>query len=341
MLPFMILSLVSSSFGLPSDRVRGLLARVPNSCVTRDGDSCVFPFTYKGVEYYQCTYADSPTPWCATLTDSQGVVVTNRWGDCETSSLSSCQQETISSPSCTTESGPQTGVPCVFPFRYNGVVYNSCTTQDKAAAWCSTNTTLAGTHIPGYYGNCPSSCPGAESSSCTPGTSYTVDCNTCVCGSDSKPVCTTNTCGSTTTSTTTTTTSTTSSTTTTASTSTTTAASSTTCTTNAGPAAGSACVFPFTFSGTTYVSCAEWIYGGEHQGDKWCSTKVDSQGVHVNGEGNYGFCPSDCSANTVSLADILESLIGTNARTGVDASSSTTTRSKDSVVFGKTSSDPR
>merc|ERR1711902_187757 len=123
---------------------KGLLARIPNTCSTRTGDSCVFPFTYKGVEHYHCTYADSPTAWCATLTDSEGVVVTNRWGDCETSALSSCQEEQIIVPSCTTDSGPYSGNPCSFPFRYNGVTYTSCTTQDKSAAWCSTNTTLAG-----------------------------------------------------------------------------------------------------------------------------------------------------------------------------------------------------
>merc|ERR1711915_557873 len=155
-----------------------------------------------------------------------GVVVTNRWGDCDTSSLSSCQSESISTPSCTTEAGPYAGQSCVFPFRYNGVVYTSCTTVDKETAWCSTNTTLAGTHIPGYYGTCPSSCPGAESSTCTPGTSYTVDCNTCVCGSDSKPVCTNNICGTTSTTSTLTTSTVTTSTSTTAAT-TTTAASST------------------------------------------------------------------------------------------------------------------
>ena len=26
----------------------------------------------------------------------------------------------------------------------------------------------------------------------------------------------------------------------------------------------------------------------------WCSTKVDSDGVHVNGIDNYGFCSDDC-----------------------------------------------
>merc|ERR1712008_351198 len=248
---FLFLTVISSSLALPSDRVKGFFAnsRIPNACSTRTGDTCVFPFTYQGVEHYHCTYAQSPTAWCATQVDSQGVVVTNRWGDCETSSLSSCQEETISVPTCTTESGPYSAQACVFPFRYNGVTYDSCTTQDKSAAWCSTNTTLAGTHIPGYFGYCPLSCPGAEGSSCTSGTSYTVDCNTCVCGADV--------CGSS--STTTTTTTPTSSTASPATTTTTTSPATTTSTT-ASPS-------------TTYVSCTEWIYGGENQGSKWCSTK--------------------------------------------------------------------
>merc|ERR1719477_279329 len=156
---FLVLTMISSSMSLPSDRVKGLLARIPNTCATRTGESCVFPFIYQGVEHYHCTYAYSPTAWCATMTDSQGVVVTNRWGDCETNALSSCQEEQISLQSCTTQSGPYPSQPCVFPFRYNGVTYTSCTTQDKSQAWCSTTTTLAGTHIPGYFGYCPSSCP--------------------------------------------------------------------------------------------------------------------------------------------------------------------------------------
>merc|ERR1711862_837980 len=46
---------------------------------------------------------------------------------------------------------------------------------------------------------------------------------------------------------------------------------------------GGTCIFPFTYN------------GGENQGKYWCSTKVDPTGTHVNGEGNYGFCSSECS----------------------------------------------
>merc|ERR1712066_230320 len=135
-----------------------LSARVPNPCNTHDGTQCVFPFTYLGEEYYQCTYASSPTPWCATMVDSNGTVVTNKWGDCSNTALSSCPVESITLPSCVTEDS----VPCVFPFRHLGITYTSCTTSGKDMAWCSTNTTLAGEHIEGFYGICPDTCPGAE-----------------------------------------------------------------------------------------------------------------------------------------------------------------------------------
>merc|ERR1711970_1069364 len=334
---FLFSTMLASSLAQPA--TRSLNTRVPNPCSTHTGDQCVFPFTYQGVEYLRCTYADSPTPWCATQVDDAGVVVTNRWGDCDTGSLSSCEPETISVPSCTTESGPYSNEPCVFPFRYNGITYTSCTSQDRSAAWCSTKTTLAGTHVPGFYGFCPSTCLAeSQTNSCTPRTSYTVDCNTCVCGADGQPVCSTTVC----TSSTTTTSTTTSTTCTPGQVSTvdcntcvcsslgeqvcttntcTTSAPASTCTTVSGPDTGSQCVFPFTFSGSTYQSCADWTYGGENTGSKWCSTKVDSQGVHVNGEGNYGFCGASCDLSV----DLVQQIFGTNIRSS----------SRDAVQFGQ------
>merc|ERR1711874_305770 len=147
------------------------------------------------------------------------------------------------------------------------------------------------------------------STSCTPGTFTTVDCNTCVCNSIGQYVCSTLTCTGTT------------------STTTTTAAPST-CSVDSGPAAGQSCVFPFTYGGTTFSGCAEWVYGGENQGKLWCSTKVDSTGTHVNGEGNYGFCSATCTA--VSLFDLIGNLLGD--------SSTSSKRGSSSVVFGSTSS---
>ena len=262
-----ILSLASLALGSPLTTTN-LQQRIPNSCVTRTGDTCVFPFTYLGVTHSQCTYSDSPTPWCATQTDSEGAVVTNKWGDCQVSSLSSCQTESLTSPSCTTESGPRPAQSCVFPFRHLGITYNACTTVGELAPWCSTTTTLAGTHVEGEYGFCPSSCPLDAASpppvtSCTPGSVFQEDCNTCVCSPEGEAICSTLVCPGATTSTTTSTTTTT----------TTTTAPPASCSTVSGPAQGASCIFPFTYGGETHSTCAEWVYGGEHQGKFWCSTK--------------------------------------------------------------------
>merc|ERR1712232_894120 len=258
-------------------------SRIPNSCSTLSGSTCVFPFSYAGVTHYQCTYTDSRVPWCATATNTDGSVITNSWGDCSMSSSSSCTSESLTITPCTTT----TGATCQFPFRYAGVVYTECATVDQSGPWCSTSITAAGEHIPGSEGFCPSTCPvtggtsgGSTSTPCTPGTSFTVDCNTCVCNSLGEAVCTTDTCSG--------------STTTTTSTTSTTTTTSTTCVVSSGPASGQTCVFPFTFNGVTHSSCADWIYGGQPAGTTWCSTQVDSAGVHVNGQGFYGFCPTSC-----------------------------------------------
>ena len=70
------------------------------------------------------------------------------------------------SPSmCNTVGGPESGKPCIFPFRFRDKTYNKCTTtgndpgDDKA--WCSTKTDSSGEHIQGNWGNCALSviCP--------------------------------------------------------------------------------------------------------------------------------------------------------------------------------------
>ena len=45
---------------------------------------CIFPFTYAGQEYSECTARDSDTglPWCATKVDTEGWVLDHAWGDC-------------------------------------------------------------------------------------------------------------------------------------------------------------------------------------------------------------------------------------------------------------------
>ena len=43
-----------------------------------------------------------------------------------------------------------------------------------------------------------------------------------------------------------------------------------------------------------YSGCADWEYGGENTGKVWCSTRTDSKGNHVDGEGAWGICSSSC-----------------------------------------------
>merc|ERR1712008_474609 len=138
--------------------------RVPNPCLTATNETCIFPFTYNSVEYYRCTYADSPTPWCATMVDPNNTVVTNRWGDCSSSQYSSYPEDTPDLPSCTSVSGTA----CIFPFRHLGITYTSCaTTSDMADTWCSTATQEDGTHIQGNEGVCQTTCPGATATTTT------------------------------------------------------------------------------------------------------------------------------------------------------------------------------
>merc|ERR1711874_72806 len=172
-------------------------SRIPNSCVTGTGSTCVFPFKYKNVEYYQCTYAESPLPWCATLTDSSGVVVTGQWGDCQISSSTSCTAPSLSLTSCTTDSGPQSGQSCVFPFRYNGVVYTTCTTEGQAQPWCATSVDSAGDFQDGQYGFCPSSCPSTGTTSTTTTTTTTTTTSSTTTMASSTPTTSTTTTTST------------------------------------------------------------------------------------------------------------------------------------------------
>jgi len=56
---------------------------------------------------------------------------------------------------------------------------------------------------------------------------------------------------------------------------------------------GQACVFPFKFGAVTFNSCT--TAGGYAP---WCSTKVDSNGVHVGG--NFGDCSANCLTTTTT-----------------------------------------
>jgi len=54
-------------------------------CKTVQDKACVFPFSYKGVTYNNCTNtgSDNGAAWCATQVDAEGEVVKNTWQDCQ------------------------------------------------------------------------------------------------------------------------------------------------------------------------------------------------------------------------------------------------------------------
>ena len=69
--------------------------------------------------------------------------------------LSKCQRCDV------TLSGPKRKTKCVFPFRFNGTVYNHCTDAGEPGKyWCSTKTYQDGTHVggQGQWGYCHPRC---------------------------------------------------------------------------------------------------------------------------------------------------------------------------------------
>lgn len=59
--------------------------------------------------------------------------------------------------------GPSSNTACVFPFGFNGVIFNECTFEQaiEDAAWCSTEVDSRGNHlaIQGKWGFCGKNCP--------------------------------------------------------------------------------------------------------------------------------------------------------------------------------------
>jgi len=47
------------------------------------GMPCKFPFTYWKKKYFKCTDVDHLGNWCATGTDKDGIVIPNKWGNCD------------------------------------------------------------------------------------------------------------------------------------------------------------------------------------------------------------------------------------------------------------------
>ena len=58
-----------------------------------------------------------------------------------------------------------------------------------------------------------------------------------------------------------------------------------------GPREFVPCAFPFLFDGRTFNTCTSHLDGDNKL---WCSTQTDSQGNHMGGSGNWGYCDQSC-----------------------------------------------
>jgi hypothetical protein len=56
----------------------------------KESKRCVFPFSFKGKSYVDCTkdHSSNGAEWCATEVNKNGEVVFGQWGDCDRDAIS-------------------------------------------------------------------------------------------------------------------------------------------------------------------------------------------------------------------------------------------------------------
>ena len=88
----------------------------------------------------------------------------SRLGD-ESNSPCSTSPPLTGPSTCATDGGSDPGMACVFPFRFNGTLYDTCTFEGNSPGetnpWCSTLTDSNDDHLGGQgrWGYCSSDCP--------------------------------------------------------------------------------------------------------------------------------------------------------------------------------------
>lgn len=109
------------------------------SCHTKEGYTCIFPFVYNGVMYNECTSDTSSKPWCpyklkGDMTyDDVGI---NKWDYC-TSSCTWSQRHPNLIKSWPTKSGFM----CQFPFIHKEKLVYECTRNlEHEEKWCAYST---------------------------------------------------------------------------------------------------------------------------------------------------------------------------------------------------------
>merc|ERR1712051_1181286 len=91
------------------------------------------------------------------------------------------------------------------------------------------------------------------------------------------------------------------------------------CTTESGPTPGLPCIFPFKVDGFAYHTCKL----DEKDGSRWCSTKIDESGQHL--QGNWGNCRSDCEPVHTTTTTKATTTTTTKTATTTTATAETTT----------------
>jgi len=138
---------------------------------SRNDAPCVFPFTYKGTTYSSCTSEDcygpcDKGPWCGLKADVTDNI--NDYGYCsglkgDCSLITTTTTTAAPTTTCDggdglqllTNSGPQGGQPCVFPFKYRNKPVTACITQLHNQLWCATTDNYDKDH---KWGNCDGAC---------------------------------------------------------------------------------------------------------------------------------------------------------------------------------------
>ena len=144
-----------------------------SECKSVGGEDCIFPFKFKGKTYTSCTTAESVNgaAWCATKVDSDDNVVRNFWKDCEegcpmgeTNAFFHQLKSQMIIRYFFTECKTVKGNNCIFPFKYKGKSYSSCTKVESAngAGWCATQVDRAGQVVRNRWEDCGLGCPGME-----------------------------------------------------------------------------------------------------------------------------------------------------------------------------------
>mmetsp|Transcript_130014 Transcript_130014/g.277693 ORF Transcript_130014/g.277693 Transcript_130014/m.277693 type:complete len:671 (-) Transcript_130014:65-2077(-) len=113
------------------------------------GHQCVFPFTYKGIVYHQCTKDGHTDFWCATSVNEEREA--GKWGSCSDS-----LQCVGSAVECVTigPAGAGPGLTCKFPFVYKGTKYDACTMHGHSDYWCATEVDADRKEVKGQWGEC-------------------------------------------------------------------------------------------------------------------------------------------------------------------------------------------